>query len=410
MLDSGKLRGFAPGEGVVAGAFAERFDSRNWIDVSAPGDVHRALMAAGWIEDPFYDRNEERCAWVEVREWWYRLSFDGPLEPPRPDERLLLVFHGLDTFATVWLNDAELGRHRSMFLEAVFDVSGRVRAEEPNILALCFDRPLDHAGAGTPDQWGRDPERAAIRKAQCGFGWDWGPRLPTIGIWRLVELRRERRAAIRGVHFYTLKIDRSDNRTLVAVRVEVERFATVEPLTAAIALSPAPGAEPVAAHTLTLESKETHLEGKAYLVVENPRLWWTHDLGEPALYDLRVSLGEDGAYLAHHRSLVGNRTLELDQSPDPAERGTRFFRFVLNSAPIFARGANWVLADSSVGAIEKGRYEKLLGAAREANINMVRVWGGIYEHDAFYDLCDRLGLLVWQDFMFACATYPEEPL
>ena len=157
MLDSGKLRGFAPGEGVVAGAFAERFDSRNWIDVSAPGDVHRALMAAGWIEDPFYDRNEERCAWVEVREWWYRLSFDGPLEPPRPDERLLLVFHGLDTFATVWLNDAELGRHRSMFLEAVFDVSGRVRAEEPNILALCFDRPLDHAGAGTPRPVGPGP-------------------------------------------------------------------------------------------------------------------------------------------------------------------------------------------------------------------------------------------------------------
>ncbi len=103
--------------------------------------------------------------------------------------------------------------------------------------------------------------------------------------------------------------------------------------------------------------------------------------------------------------------MELDQSPDPAERGTRFFRFVLNGVPIFARGANWVLADSSVRAIEKGHYEKLLGAAREANMNMVRVWsGGIYEHDAFYDLCDRLGLLVWQDFMFACATYPEELL
>jgi beta-mannosidase len=99
-------------------------------------------MAAGRIEDPFYDRNEERCAWVEEREWWYRLSFDGPLEPPQPDERLLLVFHGLDTFATVWLNGAELRRHRSMFLEAVFDVSGRVRPGELNILALCFDRPL----------------------------------------------------------------------------------------------------------------------------------------------------------------------------------------------------------------------------------------------------------------------------
>jgi beta-mannosidase len=408
MLVSGKLRDFAPGEGVAAGAFAERFDSSDWIDVRVPGDVHRALMAAGRIEDPFYDRNEQRCAWLEEREWWYRLSFDGAPEPLQPDERLLLVFHGLDTFATIWLNGEEIGRHRNMFREAVFDVSGRVRAGEPNMLALCFHRPLDHAGAGAPDQWGRNPERVTMRKAQFGFGWDWGPRLPTIGIWRPVELRRERRAAISGVHFYTLEIDRTSNRAVVAVRIEAERFATDKPLTAAISLTPAPAGEPVAEHTVNLEDKKTHLEARAYLVVENPRLWWTHDLGEPALYDLRVSLREDRAHVVHHQSRVGIRTLELEQSPDPAERGTRFFRFVLNGVGIFARGANWIPADSFVGAIEEERYEKLLGAAKEANMNMLRVWGGgIYERDVFYNLCNELGLLVWQDFMFACATYPE---
>jgi beta-mannosidase len=408
LLDSGKLNDFAPGGGVAAGAFAERFDSGGWIDVTIPGDVHRALMAAGRIEDPFYDRNEEKCAWVEEREWWYRLSFEGPREPIRPDERLLLVFHGLDTFATVWLNGEELGRHRNMFREAVFDASGRVRAGEPNTLALCFDRPLDHAGPEDPDQWGRNPERVFMRKAQFGFGWDWGPRLPTVGIWRPVELRRERRAAIRGVHFYTLEIDRAANRAVVVARIEAERFATDGPLTAKVAL--AVEGEPVAGHTITLEGEQTYLEARAYLVVENPRLWWTHDLGEPTLYDLRVTLEEDGASLAHHRSRVGIRTLELDQSPDPVEKGTRFFRFILNGTPIFARGANWVPADSFVGAIEKERYEALLGAAREANMNMLRVWGGgIYEHDVFYDLCDEKGLLVWQDFMFACAAYPEEP-
>jgi beta-mannosidase len=247
-----------------------------------------------------------------------------------------------------------------------------------------------------------------MRKAQFGFGWDWGPRLPTIGIWRPVELRRERRAAIRAVHFYTLEIDHTGNRAMVAVRIEAERFATDKSLTAAISLTPAPAGGPVAEHTVTLEDKKTHLEARAYLVVEHPRLWWTHDLGEPALYDLRISLGEDGAHLAHHRSRVGIRTLELDQSPDPAERGTRFFRFVLNGVGIFARGANWIPADSFVGAIEEERYEKLLGAASEANMNMLRVWGGgIYEREVFYDLCNELGLLVWQDFMFACATYPE---
>jgi len=179
-------------------------------------------------------------------------------------------------------------------------------------------------------------------------------------------------------------------------------------LTATITLTPAPAGEPVAEHTVTLEDKKTHLEARACLVVENPRLWWTHDLCEPALYDLRVFLREDRTYVAHHQSCVGIRTLDLDQSPDPAERSTRFFRFVLNGVGIFARGANWIPADSFVGAIEEERYEKLLGAAKEASMNMLRVWGGgIYERDVFYNLCNELGLLVWQDFMFACATYPE---
>ncbi|HEX2742648.1 MAG TPA: glycoside hydrolase family 2 protein, partial [Rubrobacter sp.] len=141
-----------------------------------------------------------------------------------------------------------------------------------------------------------------------------------------------------------------------------------------------------------------------------PSLWWTHDLGEPVLHDLRVELRQDYEMIDQYRSKVGIRTLELDQSPDPDEPGTRFFRFVLNGVPIFARGADWIPADSFVGSIPDERYETLISAARDANMNMLRVWGGgIYEHDVFYDLCDSMGLLVWQDFMFACAVYPEEP-
>ncbi len=148
----------------------------------------------------------------------------------------------------------------------------------------------------------------------------------------------------------------------------------------------------------------------AYLEVEEPELWWTHDLGEPVLYELTVDLRQDDDVLEHYEAKAGIRTLGLDQSPDPDEPGTRFFRFVLNDVPIFARGADWIPADSFVGAIEDERYEMLIRAAKEANMNMLRVWGGgIYEHDVFYDLCDSMGLLVWQDFMFACATYPEEP-
>jgi beta-mannosidase len=408
VLDLAKLRDFAPGEGVAARAFEKGYEDDGWIEVPVPGDVHRALLGAGRIEDPFYDRNEGKCAWIEDREWWYRMDFTGPEQPLRSDERLRLIFHGLDTFTTVWLNGVQLGRHANMFREAVFDVGGRVRFAERNILAILFDRPLDHAGEQHPDQWGRNPERVFMRKAQFGFGWDWGPRLPTVGVWRPVELRRERRATIGGVHFHTLDLDPTGERAAVAVRVEAERFAGDGPLTAKITLF-SPEGNPVAGHAILLDGEGPRLAGTAYLTVERPRLWWTHDLGEPALYGLRVDLEQDGV-LDRRDSKVGIRALELDQSPDPEEPGTRFFRFVLNGTPIFAHGANWIPADSSVGAIPAGRYEYLLSAARDANMNVLRVWGGgIYEHDAFYDLCDSLGLLVWQDFMFACAVYPEGP-
>lgn len=409
MFDQWKLRDYAPGEGFTAGAFKDRLDVTHWLAVPVPGDVHSALLAAGRIGDPFYDRNENGCAWIEDREWWYRLDFEGPAQPLGPDERLRLVFHGLDTFATVWLNGEEIGRHANMFREAVFDVGDRVRFGEKNTLALLFDRPLDHTGEEHPDQWGRNPERVFMRKAQFGFGWDWGPRLPTVGIWRPVELLRERRAAIAGVHFHTLDLDPDGERAAVAVRVEAERFADEEPVAVAIALS-APGGDPVAEHAMVLDGEGPHLAGTAYLTVEKPRLWWTHDLGEPALYGLWVDLEQDGSVLDRREAKVGIRTLELDQSPDPDEPGTRFFRFVLNGVPIFARGADWIPADSFVGSIPDERYGNLVTAARYANMNMLRVWGGgIYEHDIFYDLCDSMGLLVWQDFMFACAVYPEEP-
>ena len=139
-----------------------------------------------------------------------------------------------------------------------------------------------------------------------------------------------------------------------------------------------------------------------------PRLWWTHDLGDPFLYDFKVTLRKGKEVLDVKEERVGIRSLTLDQSPDPEERGRALFRFVLNGVPIFAKGANWIPADSFVGAIPDDQYQRLLSMARDANMNMLRVWGGgIYEHDIFYGICDQLGILIWQDFMFACAMYPE---
>jgi beta-mannosidase len=402
--DGWKLADFKPGEGESAGAHREGFDDTDWLPVAVPGDVHSALLAAGRIEDPFYDRNEDKCAWIEDREWWYRTAFDCP-EAPEGDERLRLIFHGLDTFATVYLNGERLGEHRNMFREADFDVTERVRPGEPNTLALCFDRPLDCIEGICQSEWGRNPERTAMRKAQFGYGWDWGPRLPTVGIWRPVELRRERRAAVSGVHFYTLEL--REDRALVAAHVEAENFAAGGSLAARVRLSP-PGEDEAIERTIYLAPDL--LEGTAYLEVEDPDLWWTHDLGSPSLYGLEVTLLEGELELDRRSERAGIRTIELDQSPDHEEPGTYFFRFVLNGVPIFCRGADWIPAHSFVGAIEDYHYGMLIGKARDANMNMLRVWGGgFYEHGAFYDLCDELGILVWQDFMFACAEYPEEP-
>lgn len=409
LLEAGLLRDFAGGEGLGRGAADPTFatDDR-WVKVAVPGDVHRALVDAGRIEDPFYDRNEGACAWMEEREWWYRLRFDGP-NAPEPDERLRLVFHGLDTYATVYLNGEELGRHANMFRDAAFDITDRVLPGRANLVAVRFDPPLAHAGPPLPDQWAPfNHDRVWMRKGQYAYGWDWGPRLPTIGLWRPVELRRELRAVISGVGFATLQI--RDGEALVEVTVEAERFAGAGDLQAAVELRPPDGAEPLQA-TLDLREHGARSRAGASLRLRDPALWWTHDLGEPSLHTLYIRLLSQGEELDARSQTVGVRTIELDQRPDMDEPGTRFFRFRLNRVGLFARGANWIPVDSFVGAIPAERYERLVVDAREANMNMLRVWGGgIYEHDLFYDLCDRAGILVWQDFMFACAAYPEREI
>lgn len=407
MFEQAKLQDFAPREGVQAGAHTVECDEAGWIDVDVPGDVHRALIAAGRIADPFYDRNEDLCRWMEDREWWYRLRFTGADGPLQADERLRLIFHGRDTYATIWLNGAELGQHANMFTPAVFDVTARVQQGE-NTLAILFDRPLDHLQALEGiEPWGPNPERIPMRKAQYGYGWDWGPRLPTTGIWRPIELRRERQGVVDGLHATTLEIARGTRQAALAVRMEVEAFAHPDALTARVELIGPEGAASTGG-ALTRDGTAVARSGTVYLTVEQPRLWWTHDMGEPALYTARVTLQDAVAVLDRYEIQVGIRTVELDQSPDQEERGTRLFRFVLNGTPLFAKGANWIPADSFIGGLADERYALLLEQAQAGRMNMLRVWGGgIYEHDAFYDVCDRLGLLVWQDFMLACAPYPD---
>lgn len=362
LVERGRLAEFAPGQGEPAGAFGAEFDDSAWLDVALPGDVHTALLAAGRIPEPYED--EQAVAWIAEREWWYRCAFDAP-----DDARL--VFHGLDTEATIWLNGERSGEHHSMFRPLELDVPAG-----PNVLAIRFANIVD-AGTDVSDVTVRDAVRIRRRKMQVAFGWDISCVLLTVGIWAPIEMRTG--ATPTPPSFTTLHI--GDGRAVV--RVAGDAGAAYELV--------APDGDRVASGTLE--------DGAAYVVVDDPQLWWTHDLGTPSLYTLTVG---------GHTARVGIRTIALDESPDPDEPG-RLFRFVLNGQPIFARGANWVPEDLRLGVVPDAAYRERLAQAAAANMNTIRVWGGgTYEKDAFYATCDELGLLVWHDFMFACLPYPED--
>ena len=395
-----RLWDFTPGQGLAAGAHLPDYDDTSWHPASVPGDVHTALVEIGRLAPPFYNMNAETCQWVEDQEWWYRTTFEAPSGQDDARVRYLLTFDGLDTLATVYLNGAEIGRHRNMFIAATFDVTEHLRAGERNTLAVRFDPVVASVGGREIEgQWGRDPERVWVRKAQCNFGWDWAPRLVSAGLWQGVTLRRYVGARLGGVFFKTMAL--SSQAAEVTIVVEAERWADVPDLEAQITLSR--GEQRLTDHAPLLNGRV-----ELAFTVPDPALWWTHDLGEPALYELEVALQAGGKTLDTHCEQVGIRTIQVDQSPDPEEPGTRFFTFVLNGVKLFAKGANWIPADSFVAQVDEARYRDLLELAVEANVNTLRVWGGgIYEKDIFYRLCDELGILIWQEFMFACALYPD---
>ncbi len=350
MFGKWKLQDFDPGQGEAAGAHRADFDHSAWIDVAVPGDVHQALMAAGRIEDPFYDRNEEACAWMEDKEWWYRTALLGPQDELAAGERQQLVFDGLDTYATVWLNGVELGRHRNMFRPAVFDVSDTLLPGKANTLALRFA-----PAAGSTGGLRRQPlvaRRGAARRHAQGAVRIWlglgaaPAHASAFGAgWSCASSSR---AALTGVHFYTVEIDPTGAQAVVAVHVEIERLAPGVVLSAQARLMD--GERVAAQGEPAFAGNGATGAATLYLTVAEPRLWWTHDLGEPHLYTLHVELFADGELVDQDVLEAGIRTIELDQSPDPDEPGTRFFRFVLNGVPIFAKGA-----ELDPGALVRGR-------------------------------------------------------
>lgn len=368
----------------------------DWMEAAVPGDVHSTLLHYGKIADPFYSTNVEKCRWVEEKIWWYRKEFC--LEKPLAEgEVAQLQFDGLDTFATVFLNGELLGTHANMFTPAVFDVTRKL-IPGINLIAVRFDSTI--AETSQKEYGGMwysySPNRVWARKAQMNFRWDWGPRLITVGIWKDVSINIFHQAKLDQVFVSTKSVD--NNEVELEFEITAELFEKKDGIKAEVELT---GNGMLFSKTVSLDKGVA----KFSLMVNQPKLWWTHDLGEPYLYNCLVNLVNGSEVLDSYHTKVGIRRLEVVRE---AENGAKRFTFVLNGVPLFAKGANWVPAHSLVGTIKDATYARWIAMAKECHMNMLRVWGGgIYEKAAFYEECDRQGILVWQDFMFTCSSYPD---
>ncbi|MEV7094816.1 glycoside hydrolase family 2 protein [Amycolatopsis sp. NPDC051045] len=383
----------------VAGPVPDPVQGRA-LPATVPGSVHLDLLAAGLIEDPYLDTAEADVAWTHRAGWRYTLEFES--SAPASAERTDLVFDGLDTVATVTLNGRELGRTANMHRTYRFDVRGVLR-DGTNTLLVEIESALTHAEKVEAELGRRAHAYLSpfnmVRKMACSFGWDWGPDLQTAGIWKPVRLERwttARLAAVRPL----VTVD-EDGTGRVTVHADVEHAGPVPGERLELVASIPAGNRTARA---TVEPGGTR--GTVTLTVPDARLWWPAGYGEHPLYDLEVDLVGSGTVLDAYRRRIGFRTITVDTEPDGI--GTPF-TFVVNGTPVFAKGANWIPDDHFLTRITRERLVRRVDQALGANLNLLRIWGGgIYETEDFYDVCDERGVLVWQDFPFACASYPEE--
>ena len=369
-----------------------------WLPATVPGAVHTDVLALCRIPDPFVGDNERRVLRVAEADWEYRYQFAVAPELLRQPQ-IWLVCDGLDTLATVSLNGRELGRAENMFRQYRWDVKPLLKADE-NDLSIVFHSPVRFAAAQQAIRPMRGVSQAIpggphMRKAPCQFGWDWGPQLPPIGIWKDIRLEGSEGARIEEVHLHQ---QHAGGQGIVEASVAVQSW-NEAPLTGVMRIV-APGGQVFETSAAVAPENGSTLR----IVIPDPQLWWPNGYGAQPLYRTSIELYQAGSLLERREYQLGLRTIELRQQPD--EWG-RSFTFVVNGVPIFAKGSDWIPADSFPTRISDEHLEGLIRSAAETHQNMLRVWGGgFYEEERFYDLCDRYGILVWQDFIFSCSIYP----
>ena len=359
-----------------------------WLPATVPGCVHTDLRRAGRIPDPFWADHELGLQWIEERDWIYRCRFHVP--DSLDGEVVELVADGLDTLATVTLNGHEVARTDNMFVGHRWDVKALLRGGE-NELVVHFASAQAHLRARRGELIQgelNDPLGLApgIRKQQSQFGWDWGPRFVTAGIWRSIRLEGWSGNRVEGVR---VTQRHEDGRVRLDFEPLLARFQK--------------GA--FCRGTVSLEGQVIARVDRG-ATLDAPQLWWPSGQGAQPLYDVALEVVVGQHVVGTWSRRIGLRTIALDRHADDAGET---FQFVVNGRAMFAKGANWIPAHAFVADLGRADYARDLRAAAQANLNLIRVWGGgIYESEHFYDLCDELGLLVWQDFMFACAVYPGD--
>lgn len=364
--------------------------------------AHLDLLHHGLIKDPYIDTNELNSLWVNDADWSYRTALPN-LPPSQDDEKVVLVFEGLDTICSVHLDGQEILKSNNMHISHRVDVTQLLQKSEGKEIELRLEfsnapayakkemKRIGYKGNGTDVHFG-GPERLFVRKAQYHWGWDWGPALNTSGPWKPIFLetfssrvseflaRQEVSADLKTV---TVKITGSVEGEGKEVEIEVK----------------APDGKSVLKEIVKVDEKGSF---KAELKVESPELWYPFTYGAQPLYTISATLPS----LDTQERKIGFRRLRLLQHPLKAAPGTSF-TFELNNIRVFCGGSCWIPGDYLLPRFTEQRYRDWLSLAKSGNQTMIRVWGGgLVESDSFYSICDELGLLVWQDFLFACGDYP----
>lgn len=386
-------------------------DLENWLPAEVPGCIHTDLLANGKIKDPFYRLNEHDLQWIDKKDWTYKKEIYISSNLLDKD-RVILDFKGLDTYADVFMNGELLLSADNMFRAWVVDVKKHLKAGA-NELKIVFRSPInegvkkydangfvipvsenDQSELGQVD----DNKRVSVytRKAGYHFGWDWGPRLVTSGIWRPVYLKAWNEAKISDLQIVQNKLNEDVANFTAILEIESKKdvLASMQIENEGVVLA-----------SSAVQLKKGTQEYSIDFKIEQPKLWWPNGLGEQAMYTINAQLELDGK-IAEANRRIGVRTVELIRDKD--EKGTSFY-FKVNGVPVFMKGANYIPNDIFPSRVSPEQLRNVVNTAKVSNMNMLRVWGGgYYEDDFFYDLCDEAGILVWQDFMFACAMFPGD--